>query len=356
MSEIKKLQFTICGNNYTIPEFTEKQAIGKKWVNYGADNKFPEYLWSLYLKSSVQHSIIDGYANYILGDKINPIEMKLPLDSVNSQEESFQDVLKECVLDYLIYGAFAINIIYNKLGDVNEIYHVDVANLRANKGRKKFYYSSDWKKSKEVVEIDAWDLNQRQGSCIYYYAGKTRGTYGLPSYIGAINAIETQIEISNFHLNNIKNGFMPSGIVNFNNGIPSDDVKDEIENGIKEKFSGTNNAGSLIISWNDSKVNAVTFERLNDDGLDKKFSELRTDTYKEIFTAWRVPAQLFGFTTEGNLFNQQEYEDAYKLFDKTQILPIQNIIIKQFNKIFKVDNSFSILPFTVYDNKNLSQQ
>ena len=151
--------------------------------------------------------------------------------------------------------------------------------------------------------------------------------------------------ISKFHLNSILNNFSGNFIINFNNGQPSVDVQEEIERKVKDKFSGADNAGKFLLSFNDSKENGVTVERIQDDSFDKKYENLRTDTYKEIFVAFRAIPQLFGYSLEGTGFNKQEFSEAYLLYSQTIVKPIQNDIIRVFNKIFQIDHSLYFVPF-----------
>ena len=140
--------------------------------------------------------------------------------------------------------------------------------------------------------------------------------------------------------------------MNFNNGVPDDEVKDEIETAVKRKFNGDSNAGQILIAFNDSKDNGVTVEKIDDDQRDAKYQSLRTDTYKEIFTAFRMQPQLIGYSLEGTAFNSVEFEQAFKLFNKTTVSPIQKDIIRVFRKIYGVEEPFAILPFQINFEEN----
>lgn len=56
-SDSKNLKFSLCEyssyKDYNIPVFDEKKNANAPYVNYGIDNRFPEYLYNLYLRSSV---------------------------------------------------------------------------------------------------------------------------------------------------------------------------------------------------------------------------------------------------------------------------------------------------------------
>ena len=76
----------------------------------------------------------------------------------------------------------------------------------------------------------------RNESAVFFYTGSKRSVYPTPRYSGSIMDIETSIRISNYHLNAIRNNFNGNFVLNFNNGVPSDDVKKEIERKVQEKF------------------------------------------------------------------------------------------------------------------------
>ena len=335
-----------------IPTFMEKEVSGKPYLNYGVDNRFPNYLWDLYLKSAILQSIVNGTADYVSGNEIqyNPAPKIQALgEEANKDGETLDDIIKKISTDYLIFGGFALQIIYNKLGEVTELYWLDFRNVRRSKDGDKVYYSEDWiKHANDFIEYDVFNPQDEthKGTCVFYFKGHiSRGVYPIPRYNGALSAIETSTEISKFHLNSINNNFAGNFIINFNNGEPDEETKGEIEKKIKEKFSGADNAGKFMVAFNDSKDNGVTVERIQDDNFDKKYESLRTDTYKEIFVAFRAIPQLFGYSLEGTGFNKQEFIEAYELYNKTTVIPIQKDLQRTFNKIFGIDNAISIVPF-----------
>lgn len=335
-----------------VPTFIEKENTGKPYVNYGVDNRFPNYLWELYMRSALLQSIINGTADYADGNGIIYAEnanVQRLAEEANKDGETLEDVIKKITVDYLVFGGFAFQVIYNKLGEINEIYWLDFRNVRRSKDGDKLYYSDDWiKHANDYLTYDAFDPDKRSGSQVFYFKGHiSRGIYPIPRYNGALTAIETSTEISKFHLNSIINNFSGNFIINFNNGQPSQDVQEDIERKIRNKFTSADNAGKFLVAFNDSKENGVTVERIQDDQFDKKYRLLRTDTYKEIFIAFRAIPQLFGYTLEGTAFNKQEFMEAYELYNKTCVQPIQKDLERTFNKVFGIENSIKIIPFSL---------
>lgn len=335
-----------------IPTFIEKENNGKPYVSYGIDNRFPNYLWDLYLRSAVLQSIVNGTSDFVAGNGINysPVLERLSVEA-NKDGETLDDVIKKIATDYLIFGGFALQIIRNKLGDINELYWLDFRNTRINKEGDTVFYSEDWiKHANDYIKYDVFKDGDNKGTSVFYFKGHiTRGTYPIPKYNGAIAAIETSTEISKFHLKSILNNFSGNFVINFNNGIPDEETQGEIEERIKEKFSGAENAGKFVLSFNDSKDNAMTVQRIPDDSFDKKYEALRLSTFKEIFISMRCQPQLFGFVIEGNLFNKEEYEQAYAMYKKGTVQPMQRDIVRTFNRIFNTTEALSFVDYSLED-------
>lgn len=353
MTETKKLNFCMCDKpSRETPVLQEVENKSKPYVLYGKDNKYPNYLWDLYLRSSILQSIINGTADFVTGNKIEYDEkIGVIADDINADGETLDDIIKKITVDYLIFGGFALNIIYNRSGYVSEIYWLDFRNVRSNTEGTEFYYSDNWAKNdKNYLTYPAFDPHLKEGSCIYYFKGHiTRGTYPVPRYVGALAAIETSTEISKFHLNSILNNFSSNFIINYNSADYTQDEKDEIEEGIRRNFTGSENAAKFMIAFNDGKENAVTVARIPEDNFDNKYQALSKSTTNEIFVAFRAQPQLFGCVIEGSLFNKEEYAEAYALYDRACVLPIQKDIRRVFNKIFESDYSVTIEPLTIYE-------
>lgn len=347
-----------------IPFYSEKEVSGKDYVYWGDNNTYPNYIYSLYTRSALLQSILNGCVDYTIGDGVTFNDgISIWTDEVNQDGESLLDVIKRVVQDYWTFNNFAIQVIYNHKGDISEIYWLDVCKCRLNKERNIVYYSDDfvekksYTRSNKILEYPIFDPTKKDNTQVYFYQGYNgRGTYGLPKYCGAITAIETQIEISKFHLNEILNNFSGSAIINFNGGVPDEETKAQYEKQIRDKFTSSENAGRFIVTWNNGKDNAVTIERLSEDNFDERYNALKESVNKEIFISMRATPALFGCNPENNGFSEEEYAKAFELFNKTMISPAQDTLIKCFNRIFQLDNSINFIPFTLNSAKNNIEQ
>ena len=339
-----KLSFSVFELEKTaMPDGKETVRSGYDYVSWGKDNRFPNDLYDMYQNSAILQSVINGTADYVFGSGVISA-----FDVVNDKYETLEDVVKRCVFDLLIFGGFAIQLMY-KGGKVEAMYWLDFQKCRKSEDEKKVYYSDDWGKyAKKALEYNAWTPGTDKGTCIFYYKGhKTRGIYPVPTYIGALKSVKISTEISNFHLNNITKGFASNAVISFNNGEPDEDTKARIEKDVKEKFCGTDNAGSFLLLFNESKDNACEIAKIQDDKFDLKYDALAKSVKEDIFIAFRATPTLFGLPNENNGFSKQEYLESFELYNKTVVVPLQKDVERAFKSIgfvikfktFKLDDT-----------------
>lgn len=357
MESKEKFEIMVFSNEgRDVPTLKEKIVSGRDYIYYGDDNKFPEYLWDLYLRSGVLQGIINGTIDFVSG---NGVTSNLPVTYLNDEGDEIEDIIRKLTTDYCIFGGFCFQVIKDFNGSIKEIYWLDIQNIRISKDGDKAYYCEKWNQyGAKSVEYELWDPKKNQTNFIVYFKGHiSRGVYPIPRYVSALAAIETSTEIGKFHLNNILNNLSASAIINFNNGEPTEEEKKRIEKRLNEKFGGAGNAGKNMIVFNNNKESAVTVERLSEDNFDKKFETLAKSTKEEIFIANRAYPILFGAQDESKGFSKSEFLEVFELYSKVVVSPIQNDIKRVFDKLFNTNNSLVFKKFTLSDsdeNPNIS--
>lgn len=342
-----------------LPVFKEEK--DTDWIVYGTDkdwkNRYPDFLLQCFNRSTTHGALVDSKAHYIAGNGfeidntgLNTLGAAKLLDAIkkaNDYDESISDIAKKVSLDFILFGGSYVEISYAKNGKDFSYYHMDYTKLRLSKDEDGFWYSNDWSKAKDkqtkdetgLEFIPLWTKDTKKGRAIMWLKRYSPGMrwYPLPEYVGAIPYVECEYEISNYHLNNIRSNFHIGTIINFNNGKPDEATKEYIEERLEEKFAGTDNAGSFLVSYNINKENAATVTRLAPSELDKQFEQLKKDVEASIMIAHKVVSpMLFGIKTEGQLGGSQEIQNAYEVFKNTYVVPVQNIINKFFNKILEL--------------------
>lgn len=359
MSENKVSNLFLAAINPYIEKNTvsnkEEKVNGKDFVSWGEGNKYPQFLLDLYNNCTTLQTIINGTSDYVCGDDIVCNVEKFNR-RVNTKGETIKDIIQKIALDYLVFGSFAIQVIKDYSSNIAELYWVDVNKLRSDEKNEVFFYSDDWNKSYgrvKTLKYPKYQPYDSNPSSIYFFKGnKARNVYGQPIWSAAVKNAQIETQITDFHLNELNNNFMTSKLISFNNGTPSDEQKLEIEKNLNEKFSGSENAGRVMISFSESKENAPEIMDLGTDNFADRYNTLAKRNKEEIYCSFRATPVLFGLVTESNGFSTSEYSDSFHLFNKTVVAPIQQAIVGAFDKIFVQSNSVTITPFTITFEKN----
>ena len=340
----------------------ERFVSGKDLVEWGSRNSYPDYLLDLYNNVPTLRSIINGNIDFITGDDVSiiPLTDNLPNGQMNNRGDNIREQIKDIAKDYEIYGGFALQIIRNLIGMVAEVYYIDMRYLRTNKEGNVFYYCEDWSKSgkKDVIVYPAympnlnWDTlddeqRNRNASSILYVKNVHTQVYPAPLYAASIKACEIERLIDDFHINSLQNQFVSSAIINFNNGDPGDEMKKEIEDAINEKFAGAANGGRIMLSFNKNKESATDIVELEVKDFGERYKALSEHSRQQIFTAFRANPNLFGIPTEGNGFANEQYAESFKLYNRTQIQPVQRLIADTYDKIYGTKGALTIVPFSM---------
>lgn len=340
----------------------EKFISAKDLMEWGTRNSYPDYLLDLYNNVPTLRAIINGNIDFIAGDDVSilPLTQHLQNGIMNNRGDHIREQIKDISKDYEIYGGFALQIIRNLIGEVAEVYYIDMRFLRTNKEGNVFYYCEDWSKSvrKDVIVYPAfmpnlnWDAlddeaRNRNASSILYVKNIHTQVYPAPLYAASIKACEIERLIDDFHLSDINNHFVSSAIINFNNGIPDDEVKEQIEREFTEKFCGASNGGRTAFSWNPNKGSATDIVEFEVKDFGERYKTLSDHSRQQIFTAFRANPNLFGIPTEGNGFANEQYAESFKLYNRTQIKPVQRMIADAYDKIYGQPKVLTIVPFSM---------
>jgi hypothetical protein len=346
------------------PGFEHKVPIMKEnrqadFISYGLVNEYPYYLLDNYRRSSKHNAIVNGKVTYILGNGWQPeaeatVEQQAQFirffDRICGADD-LNDLTEKLTLDFEIFNGFALEVTWANNGTIGGLAHVPFEQIRMNKDDDQFQVA-EWYTSEmvqrfptpgEICKYPKFDPNKRLGKQLYYYRVYSAGVkhYPLPEYLGGLAWIEADVQVANFHNNNLRNNFWGGYLINFNNGIPTPEEQADIERQIKRKFSGTDNAGRFVVNFNDEASKAPQLLPLTPSDMDKQFDMLNKAIQQEIFVSHRVTnPQLFGIKTEGQLGGRNEIVESFEIFKNTYINDRTKRIERQINYLA----SFNELP------------
>lgn len=326
-------------NTNSLPIITEDTKTRYTWVPFGVygQDDFFGAVTSAFNVSTTTSACVEGIADLIYGK------------GLYSKNTTFNDVLQKLIpqeetkrvaFDLKLFGNAAYQVFWNDdHTKIIKLYHIPIQTLRAEKlynepKIQNYYYCTDWqdqRKIKDKKKIPAFGTSNEKMEILYiknYFPGLYY--YSLPDWVSAMQYSIAEGEISNLHLNNITNGFLPAVMINFNNGVPAPEERQTIEDLLQAKFTGTDNAGRFMLSFNDDPATKPTLDIINIDNLHEKYEYVADYTQDRILVAHRVTSPLlFGIRTENNGFSSQseEMKTAFSIMQTMTISPFQNLIL-----------------------------
>ena len=345
------------------PVFKEKS--GKDWISYGADDQYGNFLEELYLGSSINSAIINGVSEMIYGEGLDARdrtaddasrEQWLRLQTLLNESEA--DVLQKVCMDLKLYGQCYINTIWNNSRtQVVKLKHLPVNSMRPGVADSDgyiplYYHNNDWndKRSKPDV-IKAFSVEDRTEASRVLQIKRYAPSFhymGIPDWNGSTGYVQLDISIQQFHLSSISSGLFPSMLLNFSNGLPTDEEQRMIEQKVNEKFSGSSNAGRVLITFNDGTETQPTITPIQNNGSDGMYEYLSNEVTTKVLTGHRCTSPLlFGVKsgTSGFGNNADELRDSYSLFYNTVIVPFQELLLNGLAPVLNASGIFLDLFF-----------
>jgi len=333
------------GKEYLAPEYKFDAKDG--FIHWGRDNQYPQYLLNLYnhYGSPTHKSIINKKSRLTTGYGLR--------DIVDTQLQNFVDknslekVLRQCEIDFEIFNGFCFEIIWNNEGSDFTIHYMPFTKIRKGIESKEidyphFWYSKNWNEIKKEeykpTMIRRFNPDIRQGKQLFYYIEpnpQQDEIYPIPNYSTTINWIELDYEISKFHLNQVKQGFAPSFILNFSTGIPSIEEMDEYYRDFKRNYEGAENSGKIIITYSEGQEQKPELIPIQLNDSDERFIMLQDMVEKNIVMGHEIPPQLV-ILTPGKLGSTTERQELLSEFQSYYITTRQQQLEEGFNRVLNL--------------------
>jgi hypothetical protein len=331
-------------SSYTSPEVVEVK--NKNWVAYGEDNDYFQYLIDRYNGSPTNNAIINGLSEMIYGQGLDATDSsRKPDEYAQAVTLLHKDCVRRLVYDLKLMGQCAIQVIYSKdRNTIAKVEHMPIETLRAEKASDEgdieaYYYFHDWTKLKpsdEPKRISAFGFSNDAIEIMYIKPYRSGYYYYSPvGYQGGLQYAELEEEIGNYHLNNIKNGLAPSMLINFNNGVPSEEERRLIENQIASKYTGSSSTGKFVLMFNDDPASATTIEPIQLSDAHNQYQFLSDESMRKIMVSHRIVSpMLLGIKDNTGLGNNaDELKMASILMDNTVVKPFQRLLIDSFEQV-----------------------
>lgn len=133
-------------------------------------------------------------------------------------------------------------------------------------------------------------------------------------------------------MHNLQNNFTGSVLVALNGTSIKSSELQEIKAQLEGEYTGTENAGKVLLVNNANSDGKIEINRLSADNAGDLYSQLSESSIDDIFVAFRMNPILVGKNVSTG-FSKQEFQQAYSLFDSTVILPIKKMFISEMKKL-----------------------
>lgn len=324
-----KSGFNVNFSSIEIPEYKQNLAYGGAYYNAGSDGKWFDNLLYLYENCSTHSSVINNLQRRICRGYEN------------------DKLLIQITLDFLITGAYAVEVRWTPLHKkIYSLRHLDVSKIKIGLINSEtdepsfYYYSLDWNKYNNR-KIDIFQpysvLPNTDDHQLFYYkryipSGSDWTIYSKPYYFSSIRSIYTKIEIDKFYSNLVHNNFTANSILSI--GTFMDEEKQEkFEKEVKKNFTGSENAGSMIVLYTDNMENKPEIIKFNGEEDDKKYNRLNEDVKNEIYLGHNMPPALAGIMYSGKLGNSTEIPKYEEIYSQFVVEPIRQEILNGYEML-----------------------
>jgi capsid portal protein len=337
------------------PNITEPKNIkdvNTKWIPFGNDNLFPQYLAELKRKSSTQRSVLAQKTVFTSGAKFVCRDESLRefIKDVNADKESLRDVFKKLADDYYTFGnAYMECVKYD--GGVN-IYHIDATTVRVAKSKKEVYVNSDWCKywnqEDKMYRLPIYPRVAHNKFVIHFKDYEpTFNYYGLPDYVAALEHIAVDYEIGKWNHTKFLNGFQPSAIVEINGDMGEEEAQKMVTEAQK-KFVGEGNNGKILFIVKNGDTAPANVQIIKDD-QEGSWLELQQITDQNIITANRWQPSLSGIVSSGKMNNTgSEIRIAYDLVMTTVIRDTSELILNGIRTVLYNEMGYDPKDITIH--------
>jgi hypothetical protein len=358
---------------YTTPVIQESKR--DAWVDFGEDNNYYQFLLDRYTNSTTNNAIINNISRLVYGRGLSATDAsRKPNEYAQAMAMFSKECLRKIAIDRKMLGQFAIQVHYNDKHDrILKAFHMPVNLLRAEKCNKDgeieaYYYSDDWTDVKKYppTRIPAYGYSKDKIEILFskpYAVGMKY--YAYPDYQGAVPYALLEEEIADYLINEVQNGFSGTKVVNFNNGVPTEEQQSIITNKVLGKLTGSKGQ-KVIVAFNDNMDTKTTVDDLPLNDAPEHYTYLSEECMRKIMLGHNVTSPLlFGIAgANGFSSNADELQNSFILFNNMVIKPLQDEILEALDTILSF-NGISLnlffktlkpLEFTDLENAQNSEQ
>ena len=327
---------------YEAPEVVENNK--NNYVTYGDNNDYYDFLIDRYKSSATNNAIINNISKFVYGKGLNAIDASKKANEYAQMVMLLDnDELKKVILDFKMLGQAAFQVHYSKdHKKIVKVYHMPIQLIAPEKCDEHgkingYYYSDNWKDTKKFPpkRIPAFNTSKEKVE-VLCFKNYTVGMkyFGCVDYQGAISYAVLEEEIADYLINEVQNGFSGTKVVNFSNGIPTEEQQSIIANKVMSKLTGSQGQ-KVIVAFNADETSKTTIDDIQLNDAPDHYTYLSEECMRKIMLGHNVVSpMLFGIASSNGFgSNADELKNSSILFENMVIKPIQHVLIDAIDKI-----------------------
>ena len=364
---------------------------------YGDDNLYPQTLRDIISASSTGSECSDRFADFIEGNGFTNELFSGYV--VNRKGQTADDIHALVCKDVSLYNGMALHVNYNVYGEIVELHHIPFENCRLLEEDDNGYVAKiavhpDWtgkkthkgkaiRVTKENIDyIDVFNpvkevvLAQIESAGgIEYYKGQVlwvsmagNNIYPIGKGDRVVTEISTDEGLANVKYRNVRNNFLPSGMVITKKGTHAtfDENGKEVEDASgNDSFSemlvqlqGDTNSNKLLDVTLESDEEKPEFVPIVTQNYDKEFTVTDASVVERIYSAYgQEPWYCIRIGKVG--FSGDILEDAFEYYNSI-VSKQQRLIERTFERLFRYwyevanpSNDYSVQPLKYVRNANV---
>lgn len=322
------------------------------WVKFGVKNDYYQFLIDRYNNSTTNNQVINNIVKLIYGKGLDAKDAaKKPSEYAQMKMLFSKEVTKKAITDLKLLGQFALQVIYAKnKKTIVEVQHIPVHLLRPQKCNKEgiienYYYSDNWDNLRDFPpkEIPAFGQGNRTLEILMvgnYTIGQKY--FSNVDYLGGLAYCKLEEDVAEYLISLVESGFSPLTVVNFNNGIPTEDQQKTISDSVKTQASGPS-GNKIIVAFNSDETKKTTIDSIPLNRAADQYAYLSEEARGKILLSHGVTSGLLFGIPSANGFNSNadELKTASVLFQNNVIIPFQETFCDGIDKILAY-NGYSL--------------
>jgi len=340
---------------YEAPKAVESKRF--EWVEFemkqpNSNKSIDAYTWLIdrYRYSTTNNAIINNVARLMYGKGLDALDAsRKPSEYAQMKSLFSKETLRRIGKDLKMLGMGHFQVIYNKNHTkILRVEHIATNLIRPNKCNEDgeiegYWYCDDWSDTRnyEPVMYPAFGSSKKEIE-IYSIQPFTVGMkyFSDVDYFGALPYCVLEEEIADYLINDAQNGFAPTTIVNYNNGVPSEEQQKAINKTTLEKTTGSKGK-KTIVSFNDNAELKTTIDSVPLNDAPQHYEYLSNECRNKILASHGIVSpMLVGIVTDNQGFNSiaDEIEVASKYFYNTAVRFLQDLVIDAIDEILAFNN------------------